>query len=199
MMNQSKTFILPFLLAGLSLALIGCGGGESEDSGAPVAKKRPAAPPKPVEKTVEQLTANLNIDGRIVLDEQDSPRPENQRIAILSFFHAMLAADSGTLKSMLAFDDQLELKAMMDTGFAEQMDEVSLLMLKTGDCYFWLCHLMSPLALPIPNSGPRGPACCGTQFGSVELTILVVGNGISIPAASKASFTLRVISNFSVK
>ncbi|MGY8755950.1 MAG: hypothetical protein ACKVLC_01100 [Phycisphaerales bacterium] len=133
MMNQSKIFVLPFLLAGLSLALIGCGGGESEDSGAPVAKKRPTAPPKPVEKTVEQLTANLNIDDRIVLDEQDSPRPENQRIAILSFFDAMLAADSSTLKSMLAFDDQLELKAMMDTGFAEQMDEVSLLMLKTGD------------------------------------------------------------------
>jgi hypothetical protein len=33
---------------------------------------------------------------------------------------------------MLSFSDQLELKAMIDSGFADQMDEVSLLMLKTG-------------------------------------------------------------------
>ena len=130
MMNQTKTLLL-LLLVSFSMLAVGCGG-DQEEAKAPVVNKRTVAPPKPVEKTIEQLTEMLNVDDRIILDESESPTSESQRTAMLKFFNAMIHADEQTLRNMLSFSDQLELKAMIDSGFADQMDEVSLLMLKTG-------------------------------------------------------------------
>ncbi len=111
----------------------GCGGEEEKKSIAPVVQERPKAPPKPPTTPVDKLVNTLSIDDRIFLDENEAPRLESQRVAVLKFFNAMLQADAGTIKSMVSFNDQLELDAMIDHGLASAMDEVSLVVLKTGE------------------------------------------------------------------
>jgi hypothetical protein len=134
MMNQSKYVLNAVMLFAVSALVIGCGSGdEKEKIKAPVVQQRPAAPPKQTARAVDQLATSLSIDDRISLDENEAPRSEQQRIAILKFFNAMLHADSGVLKNMLSYGDQLELDAMIDAGLAQSMDDVSLVVLKTGN------------------------------------------------------------------
>ena len=132
-MNQTKCVLTAMVLLAVSMLGLGCGADEEKKNQAPVAQTRPTAPPKPTTRTVDQLTSSLSIDDRIYLDEEEAPRKEKQRIAILNFFNAMLLADEGTLKSMLSYGDQLELEAMIESGLSTSMDAVSLIELKTGD------------------------------------------------------------------
>lgn len=132
-MNQNKLVVTLFVLFLLALVASGCGGEEEKKTQAPIVQERPKAPPKPTAKSVEQLAASLSIDPRIYLDENEAPRSEKQRIAILNFFNAMLQADTTSIKDMLSFADQMELRAMMDSGLANSMDDVSLVILKTGE------------------------------------------------------------------
>ncbi len=132
-MNQSRT-LLP-LIACVTFSFIagGCGGEDEQKSIAPLVQERPKAPPKPQATPVEQLVTTLAIDERIYLDEIEAPQSESHRKAILQFFNAMLHTDTGTIKSMISFNDQLELDAMINDGLASSMDEVSLVVLKTGE------------------------------------------------------------------
>ncbi len=111
----------------------GCGGEEEKKSIAPVVQERPKAPPKPPTTPVNKLLNTLSIDDRIYLDENEAPQSESQRVAALKFFNAMLHADAVTIKSMISFNDQLELDAMINNGLSSAMDEVSLVVLKTGE------------------------------------------------------------------
>jgi len=131
MMNQSKIVVTVLTLSACALFGIGCGG--EEESKTKVVQERPKPPPKPKVKTVAKLAESLSIDSRVQLDENEAPRSEAQRIAILKFFDAMLKLDSDSLKSMMSFKDQLELDAMVNEGLSSSMDEVSLVMLKTGN------------------------------------------------------------------
>jgi hypothetical protein len=133
MMNQSKLVVTLFVLSLLALVAGGCGGEEKKKAPAPIVEERTKAPPIPTSKSVEQIVASLSIDPRIYLDENEAPRSEKQRIAILKFFNAMLQANASSIKGMLSFADQMELSAMMDAGLADSMDEVSLVILKTGE------------------------------------------------------------------
>jgi hypothetical protein len=133
MMNQSKLVLSLFVLFILALVVGGCGGEEEKKASAPIVQDRPKAPPKPTAKSVDQLVASLSIDPRIYLDENEAPRSEKQRVAILKFFNAMLQTDVPSINEMLSFADQMELSAMMDAGLANSMDEVSLIILKTGE------------------------------------------------------------------
>ena len=130
-MNQSKIVLTVLTLSACVLFGIGCGG--EEESKTQVVQERPKPPPKPKVKTVAKLAESLSIDSRVQLDENEAPRSEAQRIAILKFFDAMLKSDSDSLKSMMSFKDQLELDAMVNEGLSTSMDEVSLVMLKTGN------------------------------------------------------------------
>ena len=130
-MHQSKIVVTVLTLSACALFGIGCGG--EEESTTKVVQERPKPPPKPKVKTVAKLAESLSIDSRVQLDENEAPRSEAQRIGILKFFDAMLKSDSDSLKSMMSFKDQLELDAMVNEGLSTSMDEVSLVMLKTGN------------------------------------------------------------------
>ena len=94
-MNQSKKIkiILTSIVCSASV-LFGGGCGGEEKAPSKVVQERPKAPPRPQARTVEKLVESLSIDPRIQLDELEAPKPEVQRIAILTFFDAMLRADA---------------------------------------------------------------------------------------------------------
>ena len=73
-----------------------------------------------------------DTDTRITFDDHESPSTDADKKAIFQFFNAMLKADNQELTSSLSFSDQLELAPMMKAGFKDQMDSVTMLMLKTG-------------------------------------------------------------------
>ena len=133
MMNQNKRIAL-FSCSFLAFAAIGCGGGESEKKiDEPVVQQRPSTAPKPKTRPVDKIASSLSIDDRVYLAENEAPRSEKERIALLQFFDAMLNSDQSKLQSMLAFEDQMELGAMIKSGLEESMENVSLLVLKTGE------------------------------------------------------------------
>ena len=131
-MNQSKIILTSIVCSAGAFFGSGCGG-EEETKAPPVVQARPKAPPKPPAKSVEKIVESLSIDPRIHLDEKEAPRSESQRIAILTFFDAMLRADAEALKSKLSFNDQLELDAIVNNGLASLMDDVSHVFLLTGE------------------------------------------------------------------
>jgi hypothetical protein len=131
MMNQSKIILTSIVCSACAFFGSGCGG-EEETKASPVVQAPSKAPPT-LAKSVEKIVESLSIDPRIHLDEKEAPRSESQRIAILTFFDAMLRADAEALKSKLSFNDQLELDAMVNNGLASSMDDVSLVILLTGE------------------------------------------------------------------
>ena len=132
-MNQSKKVAVLIAVGMLTVVGGGCGSEEEKKAPVPVVQERPKAPPKPKAKSVEELVSSMSIDPRIDLDENDAPRSEQQRIAILTFFDAMLRVDATALKGMLSVKDQLAFDAMVDDGLSSFVDDVSLVMLKTGN------------------------------------------------------------------
>jgi len=131
MMSQNKKITTALLCTALLFFAVGCGGEEEKET-QKVVQERPVAPPRPKARTIEQISESLSIDPRIQIEEHDAPKQEAQRIALLTFFDAMVRADADTLKSMMSFKDQLELDAMLNAGLASSMDEVSLVLIKTG-------------------------------------------------------------------
>ncbi|MDP7004898.1 MAG: hypothetical protein QF718_01635 [Phycisphaerales bacterium] len=128
MASQNKLITL-VVLACVGLLFVGGCGSEPEEQPPPVVKQ---PKPKPKPKSIDQLSHELMIDNRIVLSEEESPKKEAARIAILKFFDAMLDSDPTRLGSMLSFGDKLELGVMMDAGLRQVMDQVSMVELKTG-------------------------------------------------------------------
>ena len=131
-MSQSKLMLTTIACSAFALFGGGCGGEEEKES-QQIVQQRPKSPPRPASRTVAKLIEALSLDSRIQFDEIEAPKSEAQRIALLTFFDAMLRADADSLKGMLTFKDQLELDAMMNDGFASTMEDVSLVMLKTGE------------------------------------------------------------------
>ncbi len=130
-MNRSKTIQAVALSLSIGFFGFGCGG-EEEKSPTPVVQEKPKPKPKPKAKTISQLTSSLSIDERINFAEDKAPRSEQQRIAILNFFNALLVSDTNIINSMLSFTDQIELDLMLSDEYGSLMDEVSLVELDTG-------------------------------------------------------------------
>lgn len=85
-MNQNKKIFSAILIA-LTISIFGVGcGGDDEAEKKPVVTQRPTAPKKPKAKTVAELVSSLGIDDRIYMSEEEAPRLETERIAILKFF-----------------------------------------------------------------------------------------------------------------
>jgi len=132
MMNQNKNRCSVLLITlTISIFGVGCGGGEEEVK-KPVVTQKPA-PKKPKAKTVEELVTKLGIDDRIFLSENEAPRLETERVALLKFFDAMAQVDLDALKSMLSYNDHVELDTMVDEDLESFMSNVSLIELFTGD------------------------------------------------------------------
>jgi hypothetical protein len=131
-MNRSKTILIATLSLSLGFFGIGCGG-EKEVVEAPKQEvKKRVTKTKPKTKTVAELQQELSFDSRIKLDELTAPRDEQSRVALLTFFDAMLKADVANLKSSLSFSDKLELDAMVGSDLADYMKQVSRVDLQVG-------------------------------------------------------------------
>lgn len=130
MANLVKLIMLLTLFSCVSIFGLGCGEEVVEQPKQVVQKPKPK--PKPKAKAVEQLMLDYAIDNRVVLTEDDAPKKETSRIAILQFFDAMLKTDVTRLGGMLSFGDKLELDVMMNAGLESTMQQVSLVELKTG-------------------------------------------------------------------
>ncbi len=131
-MNQNKS-VLPVLFMFLAISVFGIGCGSEEEKPKPVVTQKPTTPERPKAKTIEQLVTDLSIDNRIYLSENEAPRQESERIAILNFFNAMVQADLNSIKSMLSYSDHIELDTMAKEDMTKYMDSVSLIELLTGE------------------------------------------------------------------
>jgi len=133
MMNRSKILALGAMLAVVVCFGVGCNSDdESSEATQPVVRNIPKATPRPKAKTIAELQTKLSIDDRIYMAEENAPRDEVARVAILKFFNAMLHTDVSTLQSVLSLNDQTELLAMMDSDLESYMQNISLVQLQTG-------------------------------------------------------------------
>jgi hypothetical protein len=130
MMNLHKIALVSTLFTGLLLFGVGCGE-EVVEAPKPVVKK-PKKKPKPKARAVSELAIEHSIDPRIYINEEEAPKDEQSRVAILQFFDAMLKVDTSELKKMLELGDQLTLDTMAQNGLVEQMDSVSFIDVKVG-------------------------------------------------------------------
>ncbi len=131
-MNQNKS-VWSVLLMFLAISVFGIGCGGEEEKPKQVVTQKPTAPKRPKAKTVDQLVSDLSIDNRIFLSEDEAPRRESERIAILNFFNAMIQSDLDSIKSMLSYSDHMELDTMSKENMSSYMDSVSLIELLTGE------------------------------------------------------------------
>ncbi len=144
-MNLLKFAIIATLITGFSTFGLGCA--EEVEAPKPVVKAKPK--PKPKAKTIDVLMTELSIDPRVYVDEEEAPRDELTRIAILKFFDSMLKVDASALKKVLAVvedgedGDQEELDAMMQRGLTSQMNSVSHVEVKIGSSPDGLVCLMA--------------------------------------------------------
>lgn len=129
-MNLHKIALVSTLFTGLLLFGVGCGE-EVVEAPKPVVKK-PKKKPKPKARAVSELAIEHSIDPRIYINEEEAPKDEQSRVAILQFFDAMLKVDTSELKKMLELGDQLTLDTMAQNGLVEQMDSVSFIDVKVG-------------------------------------------------------------------
>jgi len=97
-------------------ALSGCGGEEEVATAPPP----PPAPPKNVEPPKPPYTPLSELmrdfDSRLVWDEENAPKDDDVRIAILSFFDAQARGDETTFGDMLPLTDARELEKLVDSG-----------------------------------------------------------------------------------
>ena len=129
--------LLRSLLIGSSAALVlltGCGG---EEEAKPLVQAEPEVvvdrtPPPPPVTPVSELMAKYGIDDRVRLMEQDAPGTDAERIAVLQFFHAMMAQHS-EFEKMLSSEDRMEFNTMMQgDAMSNAIAEISEVRLQCG-------------------------------------------------------------------
>ncbi len=131
-MNPTKLLVLMTLSLSVGFFGIGCGGEEEVTEAPKQVVKKKVQKAKPKAKSVDELKTEFSFDDRIKIDELNAPRDEKTRIALLTFFHALLNVDEPTLKKHLSFSDKLELEAMVSTGLLDYMQQVSRVDLQIG-------------------------------------------------------------------
>jgi len=117
----------------------GCGGGEeAEVTAAPAPRQyTPPADPTPTVISVADLMAQLSIDARIILPENQAPSTTEERKAVLVFFDAFARGDNESLHPMLTGLDQRELNSMVDTGvWDEATKDITSIEIQTGSNEF---------------------------------------------------------------
>lgn len=108
-------------LAGLSIATVALGsisltGCSEPPPPPPPVVKAPTAPPPPPVTPISTLMAEMGIDPRIELPEDQAPQTDAQRRAVLSFVNAFVKNDTTNLKTMLDEQDQAMLAALTSSG-----------------------------------------------------------------------------------
>lgn len=124
------------ILASLTIAaLLGCEESAPQTQAPPPPRPVAAPPPPPPPRvaTVAELMERLNIDERIVLEEDKAPTDEAERVAVLEFFDAFVRGDVGSLSSMLSVIDKQELEALAATdAWDETVSGIREILVETG-------------------------------------------------------------------
>ncbi len=113
----------------------GCGGGEETQVTAAPAPRQytPPSDPTPSVISVADLMAQLSIDNRVMLPENQAPSTTEERKAVLVFFDAFARGDNESLRPMLTGLDQRELNSMVDTGvWDDATRDISSIEVQTG-------------------------------------------------------------------
>lgn len=101
------------------VALAGCGDSAAPQATVTAPPRRPSAPPPPPGPAitpVAELMAQLGIDKRVSLPENQAPPTDAQRRAILEFFDGFARGDATAVKTMLSHLDGEELDRLVDSG-----------------------------------------------------------------------------------
>ncbi len=127
----------------------GCGGNEPEEQ---VVVAPPPAPveldPVPTVTSIETLMAQLGIDRRVRLSEDQAPDTDAARIAVLKFFDAFVRSDNDHVAEMLAGPDRVELERMVARGaWIDATESIERVDVRTGrnelgdDCVLAVFHV----------------------------------------------------------
>ncbi len=97
-------------------ALTGCGGEEPQTQVTQAPPPPPPPPPAPSFTPIDQLMTRLGIDSRIEWAEENAPKDDAVRTAVLTFFDAQVRGDATSFGEMLPYVEKLELDEMVDDG-----------------------------------------------------------------------------------
>ena len=93
----------------------------------------PPPPPPPKVTPIKDLMAELNIDPRIVMDENAAPNSDAERRAVLTFLDAVTRGNATAVRDMLSMDDQLILEQLIDSGrWDSTVQDIDSVMVMTG-------------------------------------------------------------------
>lgn len=124
---------VPLVGLGVCLALTACSAEEEPVVTRAVAPPPPPPPSAPPVTPIEDLMANLGIDERVMLPENEAPGSDEEREALLEFFDAFVRADDRTIGEMLDPLDKMELEAMVASGsWSASVDGIEAVELETG-------------------------------------------------------------------
>lgn len=130
---RARVSLATLTLGGLGLLCVGCGSEPEPQAVAPPPRRAPAPPPPPALKSVETLMAELRIDERVILPEDQAPPTNEERTALLEFFDAFARGDAEALGPMLTTLDRLELETMVEEGaWSEATKDISSIEIQTG-------------------------------------------------------------------
>jgi hypothetical protein len=114
----SRAALAVLAIAAASLSLAGCGEEEAPPP-PPVVRTEPPPPPPPPPpaiKTIAELMAELGIDPRVKLAEDDAPNTTEKRIAILLFWHNFAIGDADKAGKTMSEEDKVTLEALVANG-----------------------------------------------------------------------------------
>ena len=115
---RSRTALAILATAAVSLSIAGCGEEEAPPP-PPIVRTEPPPPPPPPPpaiKTIAELMAELGIDPRVKLAEDDAPNTTEKRIAVLLFWHNFAIGDSEKAGRTMSDEDKLTLEALVTNG-----------------------------------------------------------------------------------
>jgi hypothetical protein len=116
--SRSSLALLATAAASLSLSLAGCGEEEAPPPPPVVVAPPPPPPPPPPPaiKSIAELMAELGIDPRVKLAEEDAPNSTEKRIAVLLFWHNFAIGDADKAGKTMSDEDKLTLEALVANG-----------------------------------------------------------------------------------
>ncbi|MSR18154.1 MAG: hypothetical protein EXS00_03130 [Phycisphaerales bacterium] len=109
--------LLPILILAASTLMVSCA---EEEEAAPVVVAPPPPPPPPplppAVKSIADLMKELNIDPRVQLPEKYAPDTTEARIAVLTYFHAIVTGNHKDAGARMSDTDKIVLAELVEDG-----------------------------------------------------------------------------------
>lgn len=115
-MTRPNRLILTLSALTTAAALAACGEEPPPVVTAPPPPPKPTAPPPPPVTPIAELMEKHDIDQRVNLPEENAPKTDIERIAVLKFYDAFARGNAEALKEMLSTADQAELNRIVESG-----------------------------------------------------------------------------------